>query len=248
MLNVIIIDDEPKAIQSLEWELNSFCKDVTVIATFTDPSEAQLYTSKNAAHVDCIFLDIEMPQMDGFRFLDFFPNRSFAVIITTAYDQYAIHALKERALDYLLKPIDSDDLIQAVERIRNFKKENSLKDRLEETLLRITSRHSGSPRKIGISYDGKIVFLDPNEILYCESDGNYCKIFLENGEKLFITQILKSIEDKLPEDTFYRVHNSYVVNLNKVREYQKTDGYLVLTNNKQIPVSRQKKSLFMDKL
>jgi len=247
MLNVIIIDDEPKAIQSLEWELSSFCKDISIVASFTNPTEAQSYVAKND-NIDCIFLDIEMPQMDGFRFLDFFPDRAFAVIITTAYDQYAIHALKERALDYLLKPIDSDDLIQAVERIRNFKKQNSLKDKLEETLLRITSKHSGSPKKIGISYDGKIVFLDPNEIMYCESDGNYCKIFLENGEKLFITQILKSIEDKLPEDIFYRVHNSYVVNLNKVREYQKTDGYLVLTNNKQIPVSRQKKSFFMDKL
>lgn len=118
---------------------------------------------------------------------------------------------------------------------------------LEDMLLNINNSQSMGPKKVNISCDGKIYFLEPNEILYCESDGNYCNVFLENGQKLFLTQILKQIEEKLPKTLFYRVHNSYVVNLNKVREYQKNEGYLVLTNGKRVPVSRTKKNLFLEK-
>lgn len=245
MLKVIILDDESKAIQSLEWELKSFCPSVDVLATFTNPFEAKDFILNNS--IDCIFLDIDMPQMDGFRFLEFFPQRDFSVIITTAYDQYGIQALKMQALDYLLKPIDSDDLIKSIEKIRAHKNSTNIKDMLEDMLLNINTLQSVNARKINISCDGKIYFLEPNEILFCESDGNYCNVFLENGQKLFLTQILKLIEEKLPKNIFYRVHNSFVVNLNKVREYQKNEGYLVLTNGKHIPVSRTKKGLFLDK-
>jgi two-component system, LytTR family, response regulator len=245
MLNIIILDDEPKAIQSLEWEIKNFCPTVTVLATFTDPTAAKKFINDNT--IDCIFLDIEMPQMDGFTFLEFFPKRNFAVIITTAYDQYGIQALKKQAIDYLLKPIDSDDLMLAIKKIENYKNDNQLKDRLEETLLNINNLASQSTKKVNISCDGKIIFLEPNEILYCESDGNYCSIYLENGQKLFLTQILKNIEEKLPSEIFYRAHNSFVINLNKVREYQKNEGYVVLTNGKQIPVSRTKKGFFLEK-
>lgn len=246
MLNVLILDDEPKAIESLKWELANFCEDINIVATFTNPYDAQKYLQHE--NVDCVFLDIEMPQMDGFAFLDSLTFRDFAVIITTAYDQYALHAIKERALDYLLKPIDSDDLVEAVKRVENFKRDSLIKDRFEEVLLNLTANSSSASKKIGLAYDGKIVFLDPDEILYCESDGNYTSIYLESGEKLFITQTLKKIEDKLPEHEFYRIHNSYVINLNKVREYLKNDGYIVLINNKKIPVSRHKKNTFLDKI
>ena len=244
MLNVVILDDESKAIQSLEWELKSFCPNVNVLATFTNPIDAKDFILNNA--IDCIFLDIDMPQMDGFRFLAFFPHRDFSVIITTAYDQYGIQALKLQALDYLLKPIDSDDLIKAIEKIVAHKSSNSIKDILEDMLLNINALQSIGTKKINISCDGKIYFLEPNEIMYCESDGNYCNVFLENGQKLFLTQILKNIEEKLPKSIFYRVHNSFVVNLNKVREYQKNEGFLVLNNGIKIPVSRTKKNLFLD--
>ena len=244
MLKVIILDDEPKAILSLEWELKSFCPNVQVLATFTNPLEARDFLFVNP--IDCIFLDIEMPQMDGFKFLEFFPKRAFSVIITTAYDQYGIQALKKQAIDYLLKPIDSDDLIKAIEKIQSLKSDTNLIDILEETLLRFNNSQSQTIKKIHINCDGKIVYLEPNEILYCEGDGNYCSIFLENGQKLFMTQILKTVEEKLPKEIFYRVHNSYVINLNKVREYQKTEAYVILTNGKQIPVSRSKKNFFLE--
>lgn len=247
MLYVILIDDEEKALQSLTWEIETHCPDVHILATFTKPFEAREFLIKNP--VDCIFLDIQMPEMDGFLFLEYFPiPRSFSVIISTAYDQYALTALKERALDYLLKPIDSDDLVQAVERIRQLKKDAQRIDRLEDLLLSASQITPPPTKKISISCDGKILFLLPGEILCCESDGNYTHIYLQSGEKLFLTQILKSIEEKLPSDQFYRVHHSFLVNLNHVREYQKNDGYLVLINGKRVPVSRQKKASFLDKL
>ncbi|MCA0363783.1 MAG: LytTR family DNA-binding domain-containing protein [Bacteroidetes bacterium] len=245
MINVVILDDEAKAIQSLEWEIKSFCPSVNVLATFENPFDARDFILSH--DIDCIFLDIDMPQMDGFRFLDFFPKRDFEVIITTAYDQYGIQALKQRAIDYLLKPIDSDDLKKAVDKIENQKSSNNIKDILEEMLINMNNSQIPTQKKINISCDGKIYFLEPHEILYCESDGNYCNVFLDNGQKLFLTQILKNIEEKLPKSIFYRVHNSFVVNLNKVREYQKNEGYLVLTNGKHIPVSRNKKNLFIEK-
>ena len=246
LLKVVILDDEPKAVESLKWELTTFCSNVEIVATFTNPLEAQPYLKQH--DVDCIFLDIEMPQMDGFRFLDELPNREFAVIITTAYDQYALHAIKERALDYLLKPIDSDDLIEAVKRVEKHKKSVTINDTLEELLINLSNQNSNKGSRIGFSFDGKIIFLTSDEIMYCESDGNYTNIHLQKGKKLLISQTLKKVEEKLPKDTFYRVHNSFIINLNQVREYLKTDGYIVLMNEKKIPVSRNRKGFFLDKI
>ena len=246
MIKIVIIDDEPKAIASLQWELNNFCKDIDIVQTFTDANKALTFF-KSKPEIDCVFLDIEMPEMDGFGFLDQLPQREFAVIITTAYDQYGINAIKERALDYLLKPIDSDDLVKACEKVKTFKKEHDFKDKFEATLLEMLDRANISNKRLSINVDGKIVFLSADEILYCEGDGNYTSIFLENGEKLFITQTLKKLEDKLDMTSFFRVHNSYIINLSKVREYLKMDAYLILTNGKHIPVSRNKKTEFLDK-
>ncbi|MEX0996800.1 MAG: LytTR family DNA-binding domain-containing protein [Flavobacteriaceae bacterium] len=245
-LKAIIIDDEPKSITSLKWELQNFCEELNILEAFSDPEKALSYLKNNA--VDCIFLDIEMPKMDGFQFLEHFPERQFSVIFTTAYDQYAINAIKERALDYLLKPIDSDDLKQTIDKIKAQQKSFDIKKSLEETLLSLSKNNHQSSKKIAISIDGKLIFFKPEEIIYCESDGNYCHIFLENNEKLFVTKKLKEMEEMLPAENFYRVHNSFVVNLNKVREFVKTDGYLVLDNKQKIPVSRNKKSDFLDKI
>ncbi len=245
MIKVVLIDDEPKALQSLKWEIENFCPEAEILAMFDDPKLALSYL-KNTENIHCIFLDIEMPGMDGFQLLDQVPDRNFAVIITTAYDQYGINAIKERALDYLLKPIDSDDLVKSMEKVKEYLKTTSLKDHFEETLMKMIVESNPSTKRIGINCDGKIVFLSPNEIIYCEGDGNYTSIFLEDGQKLFITQTLKKLEEKLDGPEFFRVHNSYIINLTKVREYFKTDSYVVLSNDKQIPVARQKKSIFLN--
>jgi len=240
MLEAIVIDDEPKSIKSLEWELTNFTDEIKVVSTFTNPKEAIVFLKNNK--IDCVFLDIEMPRMDGFQFLEYFPERQFSVVFTTAYDQYAINAIKERALDYLLKPIDSDDLIHTIAKIKLQKKS------LEDTVVSETKNSVTASKKIAISLDGKLLFFTPEEIIYAESDGNYCHIYIENNQKLFVTKKLKEIAEILPEEKFCRVHNSFVVNLDKVREFVKTDGYLILENQKRIPVSRNNKSKFLDRI
>lgn len=246
MLKTILIDDEENALQSLEWELLNLKEDIQILGKFTNPNHAVKFIEEN--EIDCIFLDIEMPVMDGFQLLEKLHNRDFSIIITTAYVKYALSAIKERAIDYLLKPIDIDDLRITVAKVRKIKEEKVYRDKLEDALQLLNSSSLTTEKKIGISVDGKIIFLVPSEILYCESDGNYCSIFLTNNKKLFVTKKLKDIQLLLPPHLFYRIHHSYVINLEKVREYLKTDGYVVLDENKRIPVSRQKKSLFLDKI
>ena len=246
MISVIIVDDEQSALKSMQWEIANFCDDVTILGSFSNALEAKKFLSEHT--VDCVFLDIEMPEMDGFQFLDSFKNRNFSVVITTAYDQYAIKAIKEKALDYLLKPIDSDDLKSCVEKIRQHKEEHSIHDRLERTLETMVQKNQSQIKKVSVSCDGKIIFLNPDDIVYCESDGNYCSIFLENKEKIFISQKLKFMEEKLQDLYFFRIHNSYLINLNKVKEFHKSDDFVVLSNNVKLPVSRTKKSNFLDQL
>ncbi|MDO9257708.1 MAG: LytTR family DNA-binding domain-containing protein [Bacteroidales bacterium] len=246
MIDLLLIDDEPSAIKSLEWEIENFCKNVKIVGTFTNAMLAAEFLRKNT--VDCVFLDIEMPDMDGFQFLELFPNRNFSVVITTAFDQYAIKAIKESALDYLLKPIDSDDLIACFTKIEQQKSSVSISEKLEISLEKILQSTVLSQKKINITNDGKMIFLNPDDIIYCESDGNYCTIYLENKEKIVLSQKLKFMEEKLAQLQFFRIHNSYLINLNKVKEFHKTDEYVVLSNLVKIPVSRQKKSDFLDKL
>ncbi|MBF8149132.1 response regulator transcription factor [Winogradskyella sp. F6397] len=240
MIKIILVDDEPKAIKSLEWEIANFCQGVEVMATFTKPNEAIAYLQKN--NPDCVFLDVEMPEMDGFKFLDYFKNRTFRVVFITAYNQYAIKAIKENAMDYLLKPIDSDDLVLTIEKIKADKLNTRTYDALEERLS------ANTKKRIAIPTEGKLIFVNTENILYCNSDGNYCKIHMVDKKPLFVSKKLKEIVSILPDDDFFRVHNSYVINLKKVNEYLKTDGYVILDNHKKIPVSRSRKLAFLDKI
>lgn len=244
MIEAVIVDDEIKALQSLSWELTNFSDEIRVTASFTDPVEALNYLELNPP--DCLFLDIEMPTMDGFQFIQKLKNKGFPVIITTAYNQYAIKALKNEAIDYLLKPIDSDDLKETLVKIRKFNSKNYTADRLEKILVNFNSK--AAHKKITINTDGKLVFLESDEILYAESDGNYSTLFLINGQKLVLTKKLKEVNELLPTDSFFRIHNSYIINLNKVKEFLKSDGYVILNSNHKIPVSRQKKSDLLDLL
>lgn len=242
MIDAIIVDDEIKALQSLSWELTNFSDEINVVASFTDPFEALAYLDGNIP--DCLFLDIEMPTMDGFQFIQKIKNKDFPVVITTAYNQYAIKALKNEAIDYLLKPIDTDDLKDTIVKIKKFNARNYTADKLEKILLNFNA--NPVHKKITLSTDGKLVFLESNEVLYAESDGNYSTIYLVDGQKIVLTKKLKEVNELLPRDSFYRIHNSYIINLNKIKEFLKTDGYVVLQSNHKIPVSRQKKSDFLD--
>ncbi len=244
MLEAVIVDDEIKALQSLSWELTNFSKEISILASFTNPFEALEYLEKNTP--DCLFLDIEMPTMDGFQFIQKLSNKNFPVVITTAYNQYAIKAIKNEAIDYLLKPIDSDDLKDTITKIKKYNSKHFTAEKLERILLNFNS--NSTFKKITFNTDGKLLFLESDEILYAESDGNYSTIYLSDGQKIVLTKKLKEVNELLPHDSFFRIHNSYIINLSKIKEFIKTDGYVVLTSNHKIPVSRQKKSDFLDML
>lgn len=244
MIEAIIVDDEIKAVQSLTWELTNFSEEINVMASFTDPIEALNHLESNSP--DCLFLDIEMPTMDGFQFIQKLKNKDFPVVITTAYNQYAIKALKNEAIDYLLKPIDTDDLKDTIIKIKKYNAKNFTADRLEKLLINFNL--NAAHKKITFNTDGKLVFLESDEILYAESDGNYSTIYLTDGQKIVLTKKLKEVNELLPSDSFFRIHNSYIINLSKIKEFLKTDGYVILKPNHKIPVSRQKKSDFLDML
>lgn len=244
MIKAVIIDDEPKAIQGLTWELCNFSNDLEVVATFTEPEKAIPYLK--SSKIDCLFLDIEMPTMDGFQFLEKLENKDFAIVITTAYNEYAITALKKEAIDYLLKPIDTDDLADTIVKIKKHNSKNFSADKFEDMLLKFNNKLHR--KKITINTDGKLVFLEPKDIYYVESDGNYSTLHLSENKKIVVTKKLKEINELLPSDHFFRIHNSYIINLNKIKEFLKSDGYIVLENNAKIPVSRQRKSEFLEKL
>lgn len=240
MIKVILLDDEKNALKTLQWELARFNDEIEVVESFTSTEDALHFLKTNT--IDCLFLDIKMPKMNGFEFLQYFPKRNFEVIFTTAFSDYGIEAIKNQAIDYLTKPVDQDDLKKSIQKLKNCVSNKLTLDILEERLI------SQSDKKIKISVDGKLLFLDVDDLMYCESDGNYTKLYLKDNNRLFVTKKLKEVEELLPQTCFFRVHNSYVINLRKVREYLKTDGYVVLTDNTKIPVSRNKKNQFLNRI
>ena len=244
MIKAVIVDDEPKAIQSLIWELSNFSEDIVVVKTFTSPEEAIDYL--DTGELDCLFLDIQMPTMDGFQFLEKLTNKDFAVVITTAYNEFAIKALKHDAIDYLLKPIDSDDLEETLKKVKKYNSKLFNSNKIEEVLVNFNSKFN--QKKITINTDGKLIFLDADDIVFVESDGNYSTIVLENASKIVLTKKLKEMTAVLPENQFFRIHNSYIINLKKIKEFIKSEGYVVMESNDRIPVARQRKSEFLEKL
>lgn len=231
----IIVDDELNAIKTLEWELNELDLLVEILGKFTDVSEAIRFLAHNSNHIDLVFLDIHMPTMNGFEFLERFTGRGFEVIFVTAYDDYAIKAIKESALDYILKPVEPDELRQALKKVQ---------------AKRFGNLQKYQPKdfdKISIPSENKLILLDPQDILYCKSDGNYSKIHLLD-DSLLIAKTLKFLENLLPSTLFYRIHQSYVVNLNHIEAFDRSSNYVRLSNQKELPVSRSKRSDFLARL
>ncbi len=241
MITAIIIDDEQDAIESLTWEINMFCKDIKILDSFTNPEEA--ISAVNYLKPDCVFLDIEMPKIDGFQLLSHLKFRDFDLVITTAYDNYALKAFKENAIDYLLKPIDNDDLVKVVNKIKKNKLNKELGFSVKDLLPTIEKKN----KKIAIPLSGKVVFLNIDEIAYCKSDGNYTTLFLLDGTSYLYSKKIKDVYELITSEAIIRVHQSYLVNMNFVKEYVKNEGYyLILENAKTIPVSKPNRMIILE--
>jgi len=238
MIRVVIIDDEPKAIISLEWELIQSGKLVEVVGRFGEAEKALVEVE--VLQPDCIFLDIQMPGLDGFRFLEHFPNRSFEVIFVTAHAEHAIQAIRERAFDYLLKPLDSSDLESLLDRIH----QNLIKKSLQTTSL----SSSFEKEKIVINRDDQLILIDPDEVIFCKSEGSYSYIHTLNGEKILVSKRLKLLDILFSKFRFYRIHHSFLINLDKVTSYEKSTGKVKLVDGISLPVSRLKKAGFVESL
>lgn len=244
MLKILLIDDEKDSLEVLEWKLKTYISNVEV-TTCSSPVKA--FDIISVLKPDIVFLDIQMPEMNGFTFLEKLPKRNFELIFTTAFDDFALKAIKENAVDYLLKPIDKIELITAVEKARkNVYKEGLATKAEAEAIL---DSLKPAPPKINISADGKIYFLESKDVIMLQSDKSYTTVFLTSTKKIVVSKTLKEVEKKFNTPSFYRVHNSFLVNLEHVKEYLKRDGgELVLTNGLTASVSRNKKNELIEKL
>lgn len=239
MITAVIIDDERHSVETLAWKLENYCPEVIVISTFTDPTEGLEYLT--ATPPQLLFLDIEMPQLNGFELLKRLNPIPFEVIFTTAYDEFGVRAIKVSALDYLLKPIQVDELKEAVEKHKQ-KTMKLTNSQLKVLFSNIQEEQQGRSGKIALATKESIEFVFPEEIIACSSDSNYTMVYLNSGRKKLISRTLKDIEELLSDYQFFRVHHSHLVNLTHVKEFMRHDGgYLVMSNQMTLPVSRSRR-------
>jgi len=233
-LDTIIVEDEETSREILKNYLEKYCPKVNLIGEAANVNEALELIRNNA--LDLVFLDVEMPYGNAFDLLDKVGDRSFETVFVTAYDHYAIDAINAHASYYLLKPIDIDKLIDAVDYVADIKeKENSLANTI------ITTKQQFVSGKITIPVQNGFEVLEVENILYCQADDNYTQIYLKQGKKL-VSKTLKYFEDALKSNGFARIHKSYLVNVNHVVEYKKgKGGSVILSSGKQVMVSPSKK-------
>lgn len=233
MIKAIIVDDEKDAITGLNALIKEFCSDVEVIGKAYSVTEASsLITKQNP---DLVFLDVEMPGGTGFELLELFPENKFKVIFTTAYDKHAVKAIKVSPVDYLIKPIDPDLLIEAIERYKKQK---------QESIVRSESLNN----KIRIATTSNIILADVADIVNIEADGRYTKIFFTNGTNSFISKNIGEFEKELePYKLFFRIHRSNLINVKHVKQIiRQGGGYVQLSNDQKIEISQRKKADFFE--
>jgi len=243
MIKAILIDDEMHCLKTLEMLLKEYCADVEVLEKCYDAITGLKAIEQHKP--DLVFLDIEMPQMNGFEILEHLPEISFAVVFTTGYDQYAIKALHFSALDYLLKPVEPKELINAVKKVAE-QRHLPMPEQFEMLLKKIGGINSGF-NKIAVPTAEGFELILTTEVVYFEAESNYTHIFLKNKNKVIACRTLKKIEEQIQDYSFFvRVHNSYMVNLNEVVRYVRGEGgYLVMSDNSSVNVSRTRKEALL---
>ncbi|MBU8892421.1 MAG: LytTR family DNA-binding domain-containing protein [Bacteroidales bacterium] len=247
MKSCIIIDDEKNAREALSKIIERYFNNKIKILQLADSVKEGVFAI-NKYRPDIVFLDIEMPEENGFKLFDYFDIYDFEVIFTTAYKQYAIDAIKFAALDYLLKPINYIDLRDVLVRIE--KKENRISntDQIEAFLNNMTSE-SANFNKIALPTLDGFQMEKVNNIVYCQAEENYCKIFTTRNEAILVARTLKSIEELLPDELFFRIHKSHLVNMNYIKSYSKTDGYrIILENGIELDVATRRIDEFLKAL
>lgn len=244
MITAIIIEDEQKGRMALREKLHNYCPEIDLIGEASDGLEGLKLIEEQKPSI--VFLDIEMPHMDGFEMLYQLPHKDFHIIFTTAYDQYAIKAIKYAAFDYLLKPVDIVELKAAVKRVKEQSQRHTEK-KLE--VLRENLKDRPYFDKIAIPTMEGLLFFDTANIVHLEAQSRYTTICFKDHPKLLASRTLKDFEELLPPDIFFRTHHSHIINLQYIRRYIRGDGgQIEMQNGNFVIVSRRKKEAFLNRI
>ena len=244
MIKTVLIDDEGNALEMMEWLLQTYCPQVEIAAMCT--SAQQGIEAINKHKPDVVFLDIEMPVMNGFDMLEQFDDLFFDVVFCTAYDQFALRAFKYSALNYLLKPVDPEELKNTVQRIEKFKAIPT-REQFNLLLQNLKNTEKTTPQRIALTHNDGLIFVPTAEIVFCEAESNYTKVHLTDGKKIMVSKVLKDLDEALAGPDFYRVHSSFLININRIKKFIRGEGgYLVMDNDAMVSISRSRKQEFME--
>lgn len=237
-IRAIIIDDEAASLRSLNIEINKYCPDVEIVKLFRKPKEALSYLNSHV--IDLVFLDIEMPQMNGFQLLDSVNDINFEIIFITSYNEFAVKAFEFNAVDYLLKPILKERLIESIHRIKQNRTLGISDNDLRALVNNIDRMHPDSNiENLAVPTINGFEFISISEIKYLEAEGNYTWVRLIDTQEYLISKSLKDVNRMIHSDKFIRIHKSYVVNIHHIKKYLKGRGGIIeFKDGKQIPVSR----------
>jgi two-component system, LytTR family, response regulator len=238
MIKAILIDDEKNSRESLRKKLQAHCPQVVVVAECANGLEGMAAIEQHQP--DAVFLDIEMPHMNGFTMLQQLPQINFALIFTTAYNQYAINAIRHSAIDYLVKPVEVTELVNAVNRLTAHKKVNVQQAQVDILEQMMAKRQA--PGKIAVATSTGLEIMEIEKILYLEATSNYTYIHIAGEKPLLASKTLKDFEDILPPELFFRIHNASLVNLAAIKKYNKGEGgQVTLVNGTLLDVARRRK-------
>jgi len=244
MIRCVLVDDEADSLEVIAMLLKTYCPAVKIEAACNTAEKG--IAAIEQYRPDVVFLDIEMPNMNGFDMLEKFDELFFDVVFITAYHQFAIKAFRYSALNYLLKPVDPDDLLETIRRIEK-NKTFPLKEQLELMMQSVRSPGNKTSSRIALTTSYGLLFVETKDIIYCESDNNYTNVVMTGGRKLLVSKTLKEVDETLSGADFYRIHNSYLINLGHIQKFVRGDGgYVVMDDNTTVSISRTKKQEFLE--
>ena len=246
MIKAIIVEDEEKARSNLMQILAEYCKNVEVIDAQDSVQNGIKSIKQN--NPDLLFLDVHMQGETGFDLLEQLGKINFEIIFTTAHNEYAVKAFKFSAIDYLLKPVDIDELISAVQKAADKIEQNTTKERYQLIVENLQGQKS-TFNKIALPTADGLVFVQVSDIIRCESEDNYTHFFLISGKRFLVSKTIKYFEELLTDQDFFRIHQSHLININHIKEYHKGEGgYAIMSDESSVIISRRKKEAFLAKL
>ena len=245
MIRAIIIDDEQHCTRALLNDLQQNCPGVEIADVCHSAKEGIMSIRKN--NPDLVFLDVEMPWMNGFEMLEVLGDIKFSIIFTTAHDEFAAKAFRISAIDYLLKPIDANDLKAAVQKVEKKMNEGSSLQHISNLLSNM--KQPGGEQKIALPQREGYEFVDVSSIIYLTAEGAYTKVYIKDKKTMLISKTLGDVEELLPPEMFQRIHHSTLVNVTYIAQFLRTDGgYVVLKGGEKLSVSKAKKEMLMARL